>query len=173
MDLPAGTRRALNGATPRIFHTVLQQTEGNEFLTLQEAQGNRYVQDLLNEGLQGARIILLEVRSEMDGGDNDIIEIRAGGGSLFAPFHHYHLQDSTGNRQDSVWVMNRPWDSVFAEWATPDGTPNSSASLRGRVRATNARLVFRAWFRPAPTTAAMSAGYTLNPVTPMDDDNHV
>lgn len=126
------------------------------------------VMERMNEGLRGSRVIVMEVRTEILDGDS--IEIRAGPGSLFAPFQHYHLRENTGNHQDTVWVVNEEWDVIYSSWMNDGMTDESGTSLRGRIRATG-RLVLRVWFRPNNTSLLTPRGYSLPANTPMDFDN--
>uniref|UniRef100_A0AAU8MHA8 Movement protein n=1 Tax=Switchgrass umbra-like virus 1 TaxID=3233123 RepID=A0AAU8MHA8_9TOMB len=164
--LPPGISRQLAGSVPRVFETTPQRTESEDYVLLRD--GERHpVMERMNEGLRGSRIILMEVRSEILEGDS--IELRAGPGSLFAPFQHYHLRVSTGNHQDTVWIMNQQWDDLYTQWTADGLTDESGATLRGRIRATG-RLVFRVWYRPANANAQPS-GYSIPARTPMDFDN--
>lgn len=167
MALPAGIRRQLRGATPRIFETAPRRSETGDYVAIRDGEGE-LVMDRLNEGLRGSRVIIMEVRTEILDGDS--MEIRAGPGTLFAPFQHYHLRTSTGNRQDSVWVVNDDWDSVYSSWTDSSHTDETGTSLRGMIRA-DGRLVLRVWFIPAPSDTLRPRGYSLAARTPMDFDN--
>nr|UUW21079.1 MAG: hypothetical protein [Guiyang Paspalum paspaloides tombus-like virus 1] len=174
--LPSGVRRQLNGATSRVFETSPRRIgEGDaptaDYAPLRDVEG-RLVMDQLNEGLRGSRVLLMEVRTELTGRQDESMEIRAGPGSLFAPFQHYHLQSSTGNRQDTVWVVNRPWDELYTSWTNAEDHHEGGTALRGRIRA-DGRLVIRVWFRPGPNAALDGRlwGYSLPARTPMDFDN--